>query len=98
MFIHTFLHVPEGGVTEAVGTEGVALAPGPRCPQHQLKVVQWTSELLVQLDGSILRQAVGLVTVGAVEAAGLGLHTHVGRSRITLTASSELNHNKLHCL
>ena len=76
-FSPTFLHVPERWIAEAVGAEGVALAPGPRCPQHQLKVVQWTAELLVQLDGSILGKTVGLVTVGAVEPAGLGLQTHV---------------------
>lgn len=69
----TFLHVPEWRVAEAVGAQGVALAPGPWGPQHQLKVVQRTAELLVQLDGSILGKTVGLVTVGAVESAGLGL-------------------------
>lgn len=71
----TLLHVSERWITEAVGAEGVALAPGPRGPQHQLKVIQWTAQLLVQLDGSVLGKAVGLITVGAVEPAGLGLET-----------------------
>lgn len=70
---HTFLHVPERWVAEAVGAQRVTLAPGPRGPQHQLKVIQWTAELLVQLDGSILGKTVSLVTVGAVESAGFGL-------------------------
>lgn len=69
----TFLHVPEGRVAEAVGAQRVALAPGPGRPQHQLKVVQRAAELLVQLDGAVLGEAVGLVAVGAVEPAGLGL-------------------------
>lgn len=71
----TFLHVPEGGVAEAVGTQRVALPSGARRPQHQLKVVQRTAKLLVQLDGSVLGQAVGLIAVGAVESARLGLQT-----------------------
>lgn len=73
----TFLHVPERWIAKAVGTQGVALAPGPRGPQQKLKVIQGTAELLVQFDGSILGKTVGLVTVGAVEPAGLGLQIHV---------------------
>jgi len=69
----TFLHVPEGGVAAAVGTQRVALAAGPRRPQDQLKVIQGAAQLLVQLEDSVLGDAVCLVTVGAVEPAGLGL-------------------------
>lgn len=76
MLTLTFLHVPERWIAEAVWTQGVALAPGPRSPQHKFKVIQWTAKLFVQLDGSILGKTVGLVTVGAVEPAGLGLQTH----------------------
>lgn len=76
-FCLTFLHVPEWRVAEAVGAQGVALSPRPWSPQHKLKVIQWTPELLVKLDGSILGKTVGLVTVRAVESAGLGLHAHV---------------------
>lgn len=50
----TFLHVPEGGVAEAVGADGVALPLGAGRPEHQLKVIQRAAQLLVQLDGSIL--------------------------------------------
>lgn len=71
----TLLHVSERWVTEAVRAQGVALATGPRGPQHQLKVIQRTAQLLVQLDGSVLGKTVGLITVGAVEPAGFGLET-----------------------
>ena len=86
----TFLHVSEGGVAEAVGAEGVALPPGAGGPQHQLKVVQRAAQLLVQLDGSVLRQAVRLITVGAVEPAGPALHTPGGNCLISSTANEKL--------
>lgn len=69
----TFLHVPERRVAEAVRAQRVALAPRPGGPQHQLKFVQRAAQLLVQLDGSVLGETVGLVTVGTVQPAGLGL-------------------------
>lgn len=57
----------------AVWTQWVAFAPGARGPQDQLKVIQWASQLLVELDGTILGEGVGLITVGAVQATWLGL-------------------------
>lgn len=57
----------------AVGTKWVALAPGARGPQDQFKVIQWAPQLLVELDGTVLGEGVGLITVGAVQAAWLGL-------------------------
>lgn len=75
--MRTFLHIPERRVAEAVGTQRVAFAPGPGGPQDNLKVIQGTAELLVQLDGSVLGEAVGLIAVGAVEPAGLGLQAQV---------------------
>lgn len=72
----TFLHVSERWIAEAVRTERVALATGPRRPQHQLKVVQGTAELLVQFDGAVLRKTVGLITVGAMKPAGFRLQIH----------------------
>lgn len=72
----TFLHVSERRIAEAVRAERVALATGPRRPQHQLKVIEGTAELLVQFDGSVLGETVGLITVGAVEPAGFSLQIH----------------------
>ena len=71
--ICTFLHIPEGGVTEAIRADGVALPPRARGPEHQLKVIQRAAQLLVQLDGSVLGQAVRVVAVRAVQPTGLGL-------------------------
>lgn len=59
----TFLHVSERRVAEAVGTQRVSFPAGARCPQHQLKLIQRTPELLVEFDGSILGQTVRLITM-----------------------------------
>lgn len=72
----TFFHVSERWIAEAVRAERVALATGPRRPQHQLKVIEGTAELLVQFDGSVLGKTVRLITVGAVEPAGFSLRIH----------------------
>lgn len=81
MFRFTFLHVSERWVAEAVWAQWVTLATGSRRPQHKLKVIQRTAELFVQLDGSVLGKTVGLITVGAVEPAGLCLQIRVRKQR-----------------
>lgn len=63
LLLITFLHVSEGRVAEAVGTQRVALPAGARCPQHQLELIQRTPELLIEFDGSVLGQTVRLITV-----------------------------------
>lgn len=91
--VPTFLHVSERWITEAVWTQRVTLATGSRCPQHKLKVIQWTAELLVQLDGSILRKTVGLITVGAVKPAGLGLQIHLSIRCYRNSSKASYRHN-----
>ena len=71
----------------AVGAQRVALAPGARRPQDQLEVVQRAAQLLVELDGAVLGQRVGLVAVRAVQAARLGLGSVGGRGHGAAGAS-----------
>lgn len=95
----TFLHVPERRVAEAVRTQRVTFASGPRGPQNNLKIIQGAAELFEQLNGSILGKTVGLVTVGAVEPAGLGLQTKVYFKCYSITSLSFLFQcASIHCL
>lgn len=71
----TFFHVPEGRMVVTVWTQWIALSSGSRWPQHQLKVIQGTTQLLVEFDGTVLGEAVGVITVRAVQATWLGLET-----------------------
>ena len=65
----------EGRVAVAVGTEHERFPLRPRCEVNQLEVVQRTLELLVELEAAILlRNIVCLVTGGAEQSLGFGLH------------------------
>lgn len=58
-----------------VWTQWIALSSGSRRPQHELKIIQGTTQLLVEFDGTVLGEAVGVITVRAVQATWLGLET-----------------------
>lgn len=58
-----------------VWTQWITLSSGSRRPQHQLKVIQGTTQLLVEFDGTVLGETVGVITVRAVQATWLGLET-----------------------
>jgi hypothetical protein len=73
--ILTFRHFTEGRVTVAVGTEDEGLPLGTGSEVDQLKLVQGTLELLVELEAAILlRHVVGLITRGTKQPLGLCLH------------------------
>ena len=80
------LHVLEGRIVEAVGTEWHAPVLAHRVDE-QLEVIEWTLEFAVELDAAGLGQIVGVLAELAVDSLRLGGdQLHVAA---TLTAAAD---------